>query len=221
MPLTDILLDRNKTELISITGEQQDVVIGAPHHTPAGIGWLPAGRVGDENTGFLALRLAEKLNASLIVAVNAEVDPNKSPETDYFSRIKEWDPGLLVEIHGHGGSNANYDIEISAGSPERSIYSRKLADYLKENFLTAENLAGSGAEQSRTCRPYTISGSWDEIYLRAGKTKTINTDRWLGIHIELPFALRLVRGRKLPPESGYKFCDILAEGLKEILLKSI
>ena len=55
------------------------VVIAAPHHAPEGVTSLPCEEhpVSDENAGFLARYLAERLDASSVLASNARKDAHQ------------------------------------------------------------------------------------------------------------------------------------------------
>lgn len=75
------LADREDSHLIKVKEPNSNIVIGAPHHAPRGVSNLPCKEHpdSDENAGYLARYLADKLDASLVVAVNAKEDYNKNP----------------------------------------------------------------------------------------------------------------------------------------------
>ena len=203
------LADREDSHLIKVKEANSDIVIGAPHHAPKEVTRLPCKDHpdSDENAGYLAKYLAEKLDASLIIAVNAEEDYNKNPGSDYIEFIKDINPKILLEIHGHGGRKAKKDIEISTGSKKNEKWSIGLSKLLKESFQNEDKL-----------NKLSISGKWDEIYFTAKGTKSIKAGDWIGLHIELPSRLRLSNSNDstLPPEEGYIFCDHLAEAVERL-----
>ena len=204
MNITEQLTHPSKSFLIVEKREGSDIVIGAPHHAPAGVDTLPCGRDADENTGYLAYYLSEKLRATCVIAVNGKVDPNKSPGTNYSKAIRARCPGLLVEIHGHGGKRARADVEVSAGSRKKEHHAKRLVNSLREYLLRNDNI-----------NDLSVSGTWDFIYFKASRTATITGNDWLGLHIELPPLLRLQGGTKQPPVEGYLFCEALAKALEE------
>ena len=192
-----------------------DIVIGVPHHAPAGIEHLPfkdkngKDRVSDENTGFLGRYIAEKLDSHSTVACNYTMDVNKCINSDYVFQIMKWCPKYLVEIHGHKTTSTNFDIEISCGGKKNEKFSKELADKLQNKCSKFSNLSGK-----------TISVEYNKIKLQATEAVTINNVRWIPIHIELPRQLRI--GNKnvgKPPKEGYLFCDCLVEALDEICRK--
>ncbi|MDF7820022.1 hypothetical protein P1X15_20545, partial [Runella sp. MFBS21] len=99
-----ILHEKNASILLIEQRENDEVVIGAPHHTLGGVKNMPCPEhtSGDENTGFVARQLAEQIKSSSVIACNYRVDPNKSLNTDYSTQIAKWEPKFLIEIHGHG-----------------------------------------------------------------------------------------------------------------------
>ena len=187
--------------LVLEEGKRRDLLVGAPHHAPAGVENLP-GRVSDENAGYLACYLAKQLGCTSVVMVNGVGDPNKSWDTEYAMAISAREPRLLLEIHGHGGRSAWADVEISAGSREREHDAIQLAEELKKQM-----------QQYAPLKELSVAGAWDRIHFTATKAVTINTDRWRSLHLELPAALRIEGEGKLPPEAGYLFCDALAVAL--------
>ena len=201
MPVEWILENPAVSSLIIERREHSDFVVGAPHHAPLGTPNLPCPEHedSDENTGHLGRFLASLLGCHSIVACNYTMDVNKRRESDYFRVIAAWRPKVLVEIHGHGGEFAAYDIEISCGSIERGRWAKQLGGFLEEKLAPIPALA-----------PYAISGDFDAIYYKATKSKTIATDEWLAFHIELPKPLRASKSQYLP------FCTFLAESLREV-----
>ena len=182
-----------------------ELVVCAPHHAPKGVDVLPCGHVSDENVGYLARFLGQKLKVASVVVVNGTVDPNKSLETDYAKALCSFKPRVLIEIHGHGGERAQADVEISAGSKERERYAILLADALKDQIKGYPLLCD-----------LTISAQWDQIYFKALHTATIKKDDWFGLHIELPAKLRLQKESNEPPSAGYLFCSVLAAVLRDL-----
>jgi len=140
------------------------------------------------------------LNCCSVIACNYFIDPNKSTETDYYKKIKSWNPRFLIEIHGHGSRSANYDIEISSGKADRNNWSKKLAEKLRIQMALTTSL-----------QKYKISGDFNKIYFKATKTATINTDEWIPFHIELPKSIRAKKSKYI------LFCETLAENIEEIL----
>ena len=108
---------------------RSDIIVGVPHHAPAGVPFLPCPEHSDsdENTGFIGRYLAERLDCCSVIACNATVDPNKHLHSDYTMQIASWSPSVLIEIHGHGKVRSPYDVEISCGSAKFSTHSEALA----------------------------------------------------------------------------------------------
>jgi hypothetical protein len=181
MTIETFLNDPVNSYLLFIPGKNKDVIIGVPHHAPLGVQHLPCEShpTSDENTGFIGYRLAQMLDCPCLIAGNYFIDPNKYKSSDYFRKIEEISPKFLIEIHGHAGQSAHFDIEISSGSLEKSALSEKVADQLSITF-----------SRHPTLRNYTISGNFVQIHFRATKSLTINTDQWTAFHIELPQKLR-------------------------------
>ena len=199
----DILLSETQKEnLLRLQGNEQRIVIGVPHHAPLGVSELPCPehRDADENTGFLGAEVARLLDCSAIIACNARKDPNKNKDTDYSQQILSWKPRLLVEIHGHGGKSAKFDIEISGGSLDRNQWSLGLEERLKKKMAGESFL-----------KDFTISGDFDKIYFKASNSYTITESEWIAMHIELPKTLRQT------PEIYLPFCKILAESVSELM----
>jgi hypothetical protein len=186
--------------------ERKDIVIGAPHHTLGGVKELPCPEhiEADENTGFIAQRIAEKLNLSSIIACNATIDYNKYENSEYFLKIVEWNPNWYIEIHGHGSKKVKDSvIEISSGKKSREDIAIGFSNALNQKMKEHDELKG-----------YKAIGSWKDIKLRATKTKTITTDRWKAIHIEIPKSLRLDETKNLPVIAD-AFIDCLVEAINE------
>lgn len=201
---TEDLLECNQKSILVIEERSlKEIVVAAPHHAPLGTTELPcdAHLDADENVGFLALYIAKLLNCNSIIACNYFIDSNKLENSDYFQRIKSWHPKILIEIHGHGGKKAKYDIEISSGNINRNRFSTSMAEKLStkvSNLIPLQKLM--------------ISGDFREIYFKAEKSKTITSDDWIAFHIELPKSLRSEKSLYLP------FCEKLSEVIKEMLL---
>lgn len=193
MSLETLLNDSTNSYLIYHPGVNQKILVSAPHHAPLGVQQLPCltHRTSDENTGWIAYQLAYFLDCDLMIAGNYFLDGNKHKTSDYFKKIESLMPTTLIEIHGHGSGSANYDIEISSGSRDKSYLAEQLADYLRKAFSTHKHL-----------KNYTIGGDFDRIHFRATKSLTINTDLWTAYHIELPQKIREDQNQYL------SFCDI-------------
>ena len=187
-----------------------DIVIGVPHHAPAGQPRLPCPEHSDsdENTGIIGRRLADRLDCCSVIACNATVDPNKHLDSDYSRQIAAWTPRVLIEIHGHGKVRTPYDIEISCGSADDTAPAEKLAAAILRRI-------SAQAEFSDV----TVCGRFSDIYFRATKTLTVTDKRWLAYHIELSSRLRKPdTGLAGPPTDwAYRFCEHLADALKETL----
>ena len=127
----------NVSTMIIEERTNSDIVIGVPHHAPAGINYLRCkdkngkDRVSDENAGFLGRYVAEKLDSHNVIACNYTFDVNKYFRSDYAMQIAQWNPKYLVEIHGHSGKHTNNDIEISSGQTNNK-YSMDLAQRLQD-----------------------------------------------------------------------------------------
>ena len=175
------LLELEESVLLTIEREQEEVAVGVPHHAPLGVRRLPTSEhpAADENTGVIGYEVSRLLTCNCVIACNYFMDPNKHGDSDYSKRISAWKPNVLVEIHGHGSNHANYDVEISSGSRERNKISTRFAALLRQAMAKTDSLS-----------EYQISGSFDEIYYKATNSWTINNDRWIPFHIELPFSIR-------------------------------
>lgn len=205
---TELMLETKTSVLIIEKRSHSNTVIGVPHHAPAGQSMLPCCQhpQADENAGFLGWYLAEKLDCCSVIACNYTVDVNKCLHTDYSMQIAAWNPRQLVEIHGHGGG-ACYNIEISSGGSHNDEHSKRLAAKLKIAFESDPDL-----------KALTVCGEYEKLCFKAKQAVTICDGRWLPYHIELPPQLRkpphATSGK--PPETAYRFCDILAQALREI-----
>jgi len=196
------LAEPEKEQLLVFQPLQKEITIGAPHHAPAGIKRLPCNRPADQNTGYLALWLANLLKCSALIATNATVDPNKKLNSKYAQALIKMAPNYLVEIHGHGSEKANFEIEISAGSNERNNWSSLLADNLSNQL-----------KESTIFNKFTVSGDFQSIYFKATRTSTIQHKDWLGIHIELPLKLRKEKNNSSLPKIGKNFTKLLATAI--------
>ena len=201
MKIEDILHCKDLSILAMEERGSKRFVMAVPHHAPLGVGYLPCPEhsMSDENTGFLGAYTARLLDCPFIVACNYFIDANKDTSSDYFRKIASWQPAVLVELHGHGGDNANHDIEISCGSKHRNGWSKKLAASIRTRMNQHDGL-----------NPFNISGDFKQIFFKARKSLSINTDRWLAFHLEIPKPIRA-------QDSLYRpFCEMLADSLIEI-----
>jgi hypothetical protein len=185
-----------------------DVVIGVPHHAPAGMPTLPCPEHpdSDENAGFIGRHLAEALDCCSVIACNATTDMNKHIDSDYAMQIIRWKPNILIEIHGHGKVRSKYDVEISCGSADQTGSSEALAAEIAQRVSMDADLLN-----------ISVCGRFTDIYFKATKTLTITDLRWRAYHIELSSMLRKP-GNGLPGKPtayAYRFCNHLAD----ILLK--
>ncbi|HSO19996.1 MAG TPA: hypothetical protein VLT88_11080 [Desulfosarcina sp.] len=189
---------------------RSDIVIGAPHHAPAGTPRMPCPEHSDsdENTGLLGRRLAQRLDCCSIIAGNASVDPNKHPDSGYAQQIARWRPRILIEIHGHGKVRSPFDVEISCGSADHSGHAEALAAALRRRISGQAEFAD-----------VTVCGRFDDIYFKATKTPTITDARWLAYHIELSSRLRKPTSGPTGPPTDWacRFCDHLADALQATL----
>jgi hypothetical protein len=203
------MLESTEPSLLIIkTCLRSDIVVGVPHHAPAGVPFLPCPehRDSDENAGFIGRHLAERLDCCSVIACNSTVDPNKHLHSDYTMQIAALSPSVLIEIHGHGKVRSPYDVEISCGSAEFTHYSEALAADVNHRLA-----ADTGFADVSVC------GRFRDIYFRATRTLTITDERWLAYHIELSSRLRKpvagLTGK--PTQFAYRFCDHLAAALSE------
>ncbi|MGD8405891.1 MAG: hypothetical protein PVJ21_19705 [Anaerolineales bacterium] len=198
-----ILNDPENYALLTTQGEVKEVVIGVPHHAPLGVPTLPSKEhpYSDENAGVIGYEVARLLKCRSIIACNSPIDPNKHEDSDYCKTILDWKPKFLIEIHGHGGKSAKFDIEISSGSKTRNFWSKEMAERLRAKLFTQSQFQG-----------YTLSGDIDQIYFKAKKSYTITMDVWVPFHIELPWSIRKSE------EKSTLICGHLAETIRELLL---
>jgi hypothetical protein len=199
-------LEKAISNLIIEERERKDIVIGAPHHTPGGIEKMPCKthEAGDENTGFIARKLADMLHASSVIACNYPIDPNKSLGTDYSIQIVQWKTKYLIEIHGHGARRVSDNlIEVSSGSTKRNDSSMRFAETLKNNL-----------NEYPTLKDYDVMGDITKIHFKAKSSATITTDLWTPFHIELPPSIRKDNNNNLPG-----FVDDFVNCLKETIDK--
>lgn len=101
----ELMLEATETSLLIIEERaRHDIVVGVPHHAPAGVSQLPCPehRPSDENAGFIGRHLAERLGCCSVIACNYTIDANKHLRSDYTMQIAAWRPTVLIEIHGHG-----------------------------------------------------------------------------------------------------------------------
>jgi len=203
------MLESTEPSLLIIEKRKRfDIVVGVPHHAPAGTPYLPCAEHSDsdENTGFIGRYLAEKLDCCSIIACNTTIDANKHLHSDYTMRIAKWRPSILVEIHGHGKVRSTFDVEISCGSAEFTTYSEDLATAINRRCIADAGLAD-----------VSVCGRFTDIYFKATKTLTITDSRWLAYHIELSPRLRKPEAglTGTPTALAYRFCDHLAAALVE------
>lgn len=203
-----MLESKEQSLLISEERSRSDIVVGVPHHAPAGTPFLPCPEHSDsdENAGYIGRYLAERLDCCSVIACNATIDPNKHLDSDYTAQIAAWSPSILIEIHGHGKVRSPYDVEISCGSAEFTHHSEALAAGINHRLSEDDRFAD-----------VSVSGCFQDLYFRATKSLTITDARWLAYHIELSSRLRKPVDWPLgkPTEFAYRFCDHLAAALAE------
>ena len=206
----ELILETTEPSILIIEERKhKDIVIGVPHHAPAGKTTRPCPnhRDSDENAGFLGRYLAERLDCCSVIACNYPFDVNKALCSDYAVQIAQWNPKVLIEIHGHGGGKAKFHIEISSGSATNENYSKSLADLLGVEF-----------QKDTLLQKYKIGGEYSAIYFKASDSATITDSRWISYHIELPSDFRKpqvgVTGK--PPSLGYQFCTLLEVAISKL-----
>jgi hypothetical protein len=208
MDVNSMLESTQPSRLIVETRKRTDIVIGVPHHAPAGTPWLPCAEHSDsdENTGFVGRYLADRLGCCSVIACNATTDANKHLNSEYTMCIAKWRPRVLVEIHGHGKVRSRFDVEISCGSAAFTTCSEALAAAIDRRRLADADLAD-----------VTLCGRFADIYFKATKTLTITDPRWLAYHIELSPRLRKPGAGQTGGPTGlaFRFCDHLAAALEE------
>ena len=206
--MTEPNLKSTEQALIVKERATKEIVVGVPHHAPAGTPTLPCKTHpdSDENAGFLGHYLANILDCHSVIACNATEDVNKSLESDYAKQIAKWKPKFLIEVHGHGGKKAKFDVEISSGKANNE-YSKQMAERI-----------GQILQDKPELEAFSVGGDYSKLTFQAKKAVTISDERWVSYHIELPPALRKVSGSLDPPVSGYHFCDAIAQAIKEIHL---
>lgn len=206
----ELMLESSEPSLLIIEERtNKHVVVGVPHHAPAGTATLPCAEHedSDENAGFLGRYVAEELDCCSIIACNYVIDVNKFFRSDYAMQIARWNPKVLIEIHGHGGKKAKFNVEISSGSDANDRYSNPMATKLTAIIQGMDGL-----------KHLSISGEYSKLRFKASGSVTISDGRWVAYHIELPPELRKpsdAPGGK-PPAIGYKFCDAIIKVLREI-----
>ena len=203
-------LESTEQSLLIIEDRRRsDMVIGVPHHAPAGIPYLPCPEHSDadESTGFLGQYVAEQVDCCSVIVCNSTIDANKHPDSDYTKRIIDWEPDILIEIHGHGKVRSPYDVEISCGASALTEHSERLAAAINRRLSMDENFAD-----------LSVCGRFADLYFRATKTLTVTDPRWLAYHIELSPRLRKpeVGPFGKPTSFAYLFCRHLAYAIRDI-----
>jgi hypothetical protein len=204
----DAILEGSTTSVLLIEERpEKRIVIGVPHHAPAGTADLPCPEHtdADENAGFIGRYIAKALDCCSIIACNYVIDANKSVTTDYATQVARWKPKCLVEIHGHGGKVAKHDVEISSGASANDKYSERLANKLVALFKQIPEL-----------KEVSVCGTFSNLYFKASSSVTITDNRWIAYHIELPPKLRKRGKAGRPPTVGYAFCNALVSALRDI-----
>lgn len=210
--MTDSFLeDKHSSILVLQRRKYSSVVIGVPHHAPAGVNSLPCAEHedADENAGFVGKHIADELETVSLIACNYPIDVNKSLTSDYSKIIAEIGPKYLIEIHGHGNKSTK-GVEISSGRKDRTIISIDFATAVLEKSRLITGL-----------REIVVCGDFDKIYFKATKSETIITDLWTPLHIELPPELRLPDSPTSlkPRQSAYYFADCIVHAIKKVCLK--
>lgn len=206
MDAEPMLASSEQSLLIIEERTRRDIVIGVPHHAPAGVPKLPCHRNADENAGYIGRHLAERLDCCSVIACNYTVDVNKYLRSDYTMQIAAWTPAVLVEIHGHGKIKSKYDVEISCGSNQLTSYSEEIAGAIGRKLSGDDDLAD-----------VSVCGRFIDLCYTATKTLTITDARWIAYHVELSPRLRKPETGNAgkPAALAFKFCDYLASVLLE------
>ena len=204
--IPDELYDPSGTSLLSHDFDDRSpthLVVGAPHHAPAGVRRLKCDRVADQNSGLLAWQIAQAARVPVVIVTNAEEeDPNKSLDSGYCEAVSSYEPNILFEVHGHGGGRACFDLEVSAGSSTRAVHAATFADALSDQMIQHPILGG-----------LTVSADFDAIHYKARYTATMQTERWLGIHVDFPLMVRKRGNRRGLPAAGEKLAGCVATAL--------
>lgn len=212
MNLSDIEKNLNRkdiSQMIAIEFGTESIVVGAPHHTPGGTDRMLCDRPGDENTGYLALNLGERLMGQCIIAHNYWLDPNKTCD-DYLHFIKLKNPKNLIEIHGHGGS-AKSMIEISCGTEKLSGRSEKMAEFINNEIRKLQGIDSFWNDIS-------ACGIFTEIKYKAQEALSLRYVREYGAtsyHIEIHPKLRKDENNRVP-DQGKKLMGIIANSVAKM-----
>ncbi len=148
------LLSKDCLIEISSSIQPYDVVIGVPHQTAIGIGYIAENnhkRVSDEGAAFYALVIFTTLanlgipNKIVIAAHDTQYDPNKEPNSSYWKAIFFDKMRLLLECHG--SKDREIDLEVSSGTNslgKPSVFGHILAKELNYQYsLIAQENAKS------------------------------------------------------------------------------
>jgi hypothetical protein len=183
----------NRNQLVKKRFGENEIVVAAPHHTPKGIDRMPVGRPGDENAGYTARNVADYLKGMMVVAANADYDPNKEPGT-YETETFDSNPKIIIETHGHGGTRTKNDIEISCGSSDMSLHSIKLAQRIKHYLIKiADQIKDGNPSLASELKDLKVEGDFKKIYFKAADTRSLAEAREKGItpyHLELITRIR-------------------------------
>jgi hypothetical protein len=204
------VLDNTTTALIFQERDNQNIVIGVPHHAPAGIDKLPCNRFADENTGYLGQYIADRLGCCCIIACNYTLDVNKDMENEFVRQVLQWNPRTYIEVHGHKRMRTQNDVEITCGCEERNKESKIIVEKLCDKCHNDEELNW-----------LKICGDFNQIFFKGKTAKTIQYKGWFGILFELAPELRYTERQQggEPPRIGYKFCDYLVEIIRNMSLE--
>lgn len=220
--IKDILKINDISILISKISCQSDIVIGVPHHTPAGTFMMPCENhiYGDQNTGYIGYNIAERLKCNFLCACNYFIDSNKinnNNYSDYYVALEKCKPKYLIEIHGHGVEHCGNDIEISSGCKDDEVYAIKLKDEIRKT-IDIQLEKDKNNEDLQKLKELNINADFNKIYYKATKSSTIIDKRWISYHIELPLILRVGNNDGYLPKTGLEFTSILYKSIKNICL---
>ncbi len=206
------LYERSRTSVLT-HGATRDgpvpVVVGAPHHAPAGVRRLKCDRRSDQNTGLLAWRVAELARVPIVIVTNADADPNKSLDSEYSKAVASYGPRVLLEIHGHRSKKARFDVEVSAGCADRSEH--------LTNFVAAFT---RGMTSDPELKDLSVSGDFERIHFKATDTVTMRSPIWLGLHAEFPLSVRKQRGHPSLPQMGERLATYIAAALIDLIAEA-
>ena len=112
----------------------------------------------------------------------------------------------ILEIHGHGGQSAKFDIEVSCGSAGREPLAIRFAGALARDLADDPTLSA-----------LSVSGEFARVYFRATQAATMQSPLWQGLHVELPLAVRKRPETRGLPAEGRRIAGYLASAMRRTL----